>query len=107
MSVTTPIFRSEVPAADADAPAPADDEAEASVDGDVAGVDAVADCDGLGDVPPPQAATTMARPPNRVRPSERLCMCPPPGSRAVRPIPTMVRDGLEECSPRGATIGAS
>ena len=44
MSVTTPIFRSDVPAAvDADAPAPADDEAEASVDGDVAGVIHTAD----------------------------------------------------------------
>src|SRR5689334_15929619 len=82
MSVTTPIFRFEVAGADAgaDAGAEASDEAGADAGAEAAGVEA----DGLGVVPPEQAATRMASPPNRLRP-ERLCMCPPPGSRAVRP----------------------
>src|SRR5215212_3956734 len=62
--------------------------------------DAAADPAGVP--PPPHAATMMARPLNSVRPSERLCMCPPPGSRAVRPVIRQVRDGLEERSLRGA-----
>src|SRR4029079_1975873 len=79
MSVTTPIFRADVPAADGDAPPDGD---SAGAEAEVVGCDGVvADCAGVGVAPPPQAATMMATAPNSVRPSERLCMCPPPASR--------------------------
>src|SRR4051812_22282116 len=84
MSVTTPIFRFAWAAADADADAEAASDGDAAADGDVAGADGAA-ADGLGLAPPPHAATMMARPPNSDRPSERLCMCPPPASRSARP----------------------
>jgi len=54
--------------------------------------------------------TMMARPANRVRPRERCRMCPPRSIEIVRRRPSvgcaMVRRGLEERSPRRATIGA-
>src|SRR5438045_7299679 len=84
MSVTTPILRLACATADADAAS----EAEAAADGEVAAEGAVeggAAVDGVGVAPLVQAPTMMARPPNSDRPSERLCMCPPPGSRSARP----------------------
>src|SRR2546423_901477 len=106
MSVTTPIFRLAWATAEADGASDCD----AGADGEAAcdaGADGEAAVDGLAVAPPPHAATMMARPPNSDRPSERLCMCPPPASRSVRPRVRVVRHGLEERSLRGATIGAS
>src|SRR3954449_7115942 len=93
MSVTTPIFRSDVAACEAGA----DGVVDASVDG--AAVEGAGACEaagGVGVAAVPHAATMMARLPNSDRPSERLCMCPPPASSAVRPVADRgVRDGLE------------
>src|SRR5262245_47715086 len=87
-SVTTPTFSG------AKEPAASDAGADAGAE---AGADAGAD--GLGVAPPPQAATRMARPPNRDRPMERWRMCPPhkhrdrssPAGRALRGGPARSR----------------
>src|SRR5882762_10316075 len=102
MSVTTPIFRFDVAGAEADVAG-----AEADTAGvDAAGVDAAGD-DGLGVAPPPQAATMMATAPNSVRPSERLCMCPPQASRLrMAVLSSGPSRASKERSPRRATFGA-
>src|SRR5258705_4692744 len=78
-SVTTPILRSDLTAADAGADAGADPSAEAAVVGaaDVAG----------DELAPPllQAATKMDSPANRASPVLRMRMCPPPGPEPKRP----------------------
>src|SRR5262245_47237943 len=102
MSVTTPIFRFDVAGADAGADAGAEASTDAGADAGAAGVVA----DGVGVAPPEQAATRMASPPNRLRP-ERLCMCPPPGSRAVRPMLPRSETVSMNVRPAGRPIGAS
>src|SRR5215212_4410440 len=79
-SVTTPTLIGVRAAPDGDTPP--EGSAEPAVDGAVDG--AATDADGLCVAPGPQAATTMARAPNSVRPRERLRMCPPPTSRSLR-----------------------
>src|SRR5215210_1372274 len=91
MSVTTPILRSDVAACDAGA----DGSNEAPDAGGVEAGGCDVTADGLGDAAVPHAATMMATLPSSDRPSERLCMCPPPASspsgRGIR----KVRGGLE------------
>src|SRR5688500_1332638 len=105
-SVTTPTLSASNDAAGDSLAAgePGASDSSAGLDG------AAAEAEGLGEPPPPQAATRMARPLNSVRPRERLRMCPPPTSRtrSRRPALLHVRSGrgLEERSPHGATIGA-
>src|SRR5712671_3397694 len=102
MSVTTPIFKVDVAACDDGA----DGVVEPPVDGAVDGAGACEAADGAGVAAVPHAATMMARLPNSDRPSERLCMCPPPASSAIRPAPcawsVMVSKNR---SLRGATLG--
>src|SRR5690348_15957634 len=90
MSVTTPILSCACGAgADGDAAADADAVA-ADADADAAASDGDAACDagavdGLALAPDVHAVARMARTPSSVRPDERVRMCPPRSSTAVRP----------------------
>src|SRR3954452_19436859 len=110
MSVTTPIFRlAWVTEAAADGDAAADGEAPPA-DADAAAVDADADAgceavavDALGLLPDVHAVAKMARTPSSVRPDERVRICPPRSSSAVRPGQRVAGSGSasKELAPRG------